>query len=40
MKICVLLIADSVFTGINYFINQLILNYLPSVIPLIAESLK
>ncbi len=29
MIICVLLIADSALEGINYFINQLILNYTP-----------
>ena len=39
MKICVLLIADSALAGINYFIKQLILNYTPSFIPLIAEGL-
>lgn len=31
MKICVQLIADSALAGINYFINQLILNYTPSI---------
>ena len=40
MIICVLLIADSALAGINYFINQFILNYTPSFIPLIAEGLK
>ncbi len=29
MIICVLIKADSVLAGINYFINQLILNYIP-----------
>ena len=31
MIICVILIAGSALVGINYFINQLILNYTPFV---------
>ncbi len=38
MKICVLLKADSALAEINYFINQLILNYTPLFIPLMQKA--